>query len=88
MLFLFLGQNKSSAFGDRVQPSALAHRRLTIKLCAIWSPIPLRDAVISPWFLSNGYAVMMGALVIGDAEVIVRQRSSRRRQIKTIVWCL
>src|SRR5262245_14742667 len=31
---------------------------------------------------------MMGALGIGNAEVRVRQRSSRRQQIKTIVWCL
>jgi len=43
MLFLFLGQNKSSAFCDQVQPSVLAHRRLTTKLCTSWSPYPI------PW---------------------------------------
>jgi hypothetical protein len=31
---------------------------------------------------------MMGDLGIGNAEVRVRQRSSRCQQIKTIVWCL
>jgi hypothetical protein len=33
-------------------------------------------AHLFPWFLSNGYAVLIGALVIGNAEVMVRQRSS------------
>src|SRR5215468_4887726 len=31
---------------------------------------------------------MIGALGIGNAEIGVRQRSNRRQQIKTIVWCL
>jgi hypothetical protein len=31
---------------------------------------------------------MIGALGIGNAEGGVRQRSSRRQQIKTIVWWL